>query len=128
MYYNYTYKVNFLRFNMFHYKNTSRNGFTLIEVLFVIVILGIISAIAIPRLNTTSLSAKEAANARNISIIQKQVERWHVEKGSFPANIDEIGDDPEYFPSGLPANPFGEDDDHFYYLDENNVVIFAEEV
>ncbi|NQY42465.1 MAG: prepilin-type N-terminal cleavage/methylation domain-containing protein [Legionellales bacterium] len=104
-----------------------RYGFTLIEILFVIVIAGIIAAIVIPRLTTTSTTAKETANIQNINIINKQVERWNVEKGSFPeTDLSDIGNDPDYFPDGIPVNPI---DGSSYALDPESfrVIVDAEE-
>lgn len=87
-------------------RRSYKYGFTLIEIIFVIVLAGIIASIAIPRLSTTSTTAKESTNAQNISIINNQIERWYIEKGSFPAtDLSDIGSDLEYFPDGLPVNP-----------------------
>ena len=98
---------------------THKRGFTLIELLFIIVIMGIIAAVAIPRMTTTSETAKNTANAHNISVINTQVERWHLEKGTFPAtDLSDIGTDSNYFPEGLPDTPF--DNGTVYQLDENH--------
>ncbi len=104
--------------------NRQSTGFTLIEILFVIVIAGIIAAIVIPRLSTTSTTAKETANKQNISIINKQVERWYIEKGSFPeTDLSDIGSDPDYFPDGIPANPV---DDSSYEIDPESYRVITD--
>ena len=44
-----------------------RRGFTMIELIFVIVIIGILAVIAIPKLNATRDDAKIATNLQNLS-------------------------------------------------------------
>ena len=81
-------------------------GFTLIEILFVMVVIGILAAIVIPRMLHTTTEAKIAANDANKANINTQVERWYFEKGSWPANdLSDIGADNDYFPDGIPTCP-----------------------
>jgi prepilin-type N-terminal cleavage/methylation domain-containing protein len=83
-----------------------KKGFTLIEILFVIVVIGILAAIVIPRLTETAVTAKEAACDANVSNINTQVERWYFNNGSWPANdLSDIGADDDYFPDGVPVCP-----------------------
>jgi general secretion pathway protein G len=108
-------------------KKLKLQGFTLIELLFVIIVAGIIAAIAIPRLATTSDAAKESANKHNIGVINTSVERWYLEKGSYPeSDLSDIGTDVKFFPDGLPINPI---DGSSYELDPitNRVAIETEE-
>jgi prepilin-type N-terminal cleavage/methylation domain-containing protein len=81
-------------------------GFSLLELLAVLTILGIIAVIVIPRITTSSATAKANANLQNKAEINSAVERWYFEKGTWPANnLSDIGADPNYFPSGIPTNP-----------------------
>lgn len=84
----------------------SRRGFSLLELLAVITILGVIAVVVVPRISTSSQRAKEEVNRQNIAEINNAVERWYFEKGAWP-NIDlsDIGTDPSYFPDGIPVNP-----------------------
>jgi hypothetical protein len=51
-------------------------------------------------------TAKAKVNAHSKATINSAVERWYVEKGTWPANnLSDIGADLNYFPDGLPANP-----------------------
>jgi general secretion pathway protein G len=83
-----------------------RHGFSLVELLAVVTILGIIAAIIVPRVAVSSDTAKTKVNLHNRATINSAVERWYVEQGSWPANdLSDISTNLNYFPSGLPTNP-----------------------
>jgi prepilin-type N-terminal cleavage/methylation domain-containing protein len=83
-----------------------RAGFSLMELLAVVTILGIIAAIIVPRVTVSSDTAKQKVNSHNKATINAAVERWYIEKGTWPANnLSDIGADASYFPDGIPTNP-----------------------
>jgi prepilin-type N-terminal cleavage/methylation domain-containing protein len=83
-----------------------RAAFSLMELLAVVTILGIIAAIIVPRVTVSSDTAKQKVNAHNKATINASVERWYIEKGTWPANnLSDIGADVNYFPDGIPTNP-----------------------
>ena len=72
----------------------------------VVVILGIISLVVLPRLWGGSLDSKRNACYVNKADIEVQAELWHRNKGSWPAaNLSDMGADEAYFPDGLPSCP-----------------------
>src|SRR4051812_10315082 len=86
--------------------NRVRHGFSLMELLAVVTILGIIAAIIVPRVAVSSDTAKVKVNLHNKATINAAVERWYVEKSAWPANnLSDIGVDANYFPDGVPVNP-----------------------
>jgi prepilin-type N-terminal cleavage/methylation domain-containing protein len=91
-------------------RNKSRRfrlgGFSLLELLAVVTILGIIAVVVIPRISVSSATAKQNANTQNKSEINSAVERWFFEKGTWPKDdLSDIKADTSYFPQGLPTNP-----------------------
>ena len=91
---------------MIKINNRKRAGFSLMELLAVVTILGIIAAIIVPRVTVSSDTAKQKVNAHNKATINAAVERWYIEKGAWPANnLSDIGADTTYFPDGIPTNP-----------------------
>jgi general secretion pathway protein G len=83
-----------------------RVGFSLMELLAVVTILGIIAAIIVPRVSVSSDTAKRMVNLHSKATINSAVERWYVEQGAWPANdLSDISTNLNYFPSGLPTNP-----------------------
>ena len=98
----------------------NNKGFTLVELLIVVLILGALASIAIPRITASAYNAKENACASNIDIMNSQIELWAVDHdGSYPADLDTITGDPAYFPDGDPECPLG----GTYTLGANNRVV-----
>ncbi len=90
---------------MFARKQNER-GFSLMELFAVVTILGIIAAIIVPRVTVSSHAAMTKIDDHNRATINAAVERWHLEKGAWPADdLSDIETDPHYFPNGLPTNP-----------------------
>jgi general secretion pathway protein G len=83
-----------------------KRGFSLLELLAVVTILGIIAAIIVPRVTVSSTTAKTKVRDHHKATINAAVERFYIDTGSWPANnLSDIGTNVNYFPDGLPANP-----------------------
>ncbi len=72
-------------------------GFTLVEILIVVVILGILAAIVIPQFTSASESAKSSSLSAQLQTIRSQLELYQVQhNGNYPAagldNADGDGD------------------------------------
>lgn len=81
-------------------------GFTLLEMLAVVAILGTVALIVVPRIADYSDAAKERTDEHNRAQINAAVERYYLVEGSWPANnLSDIGADLDYFPEGVPKNP-----------------------
>ncbi|TWU22818.1 prepilin-type N-terminal cleavage/methylation domain-containing protein [Bythopirellula polymerisocia] len=84
----------------------NRSGFSLLEFLAVVTILGIIAAIIIPRVIVSNDTAKQRVRDHHKATINATVERWYIDKGTWPKNnLSDIGVDKSYFPDGVPLNP-----------------------
>ena len=60
-----------------------KKGFTMIELIFVIVILGILASVAIPRLAGTRTDAEIATTVANLRILLSDLNSYYVVKGEF---------------------------------------------
>ena len=89
---------------------TKNKAFTLVELLIVVLILGGLAAIAIPRILGGSKAAKISACKTNVDTLNSQVELYYAYEGTWPADIRDVTQDANYFPdTGPSACPFGLD-------------------
>jgi len=63
--------------------NMRRSGFTMIELIFVIVILGILASVAIPKLAATRDDAKQATAATSIANAVTEISSYYTATGDF---------------------------------------------
>jgi general secretion pathway protein G len=77
-----------------------KSGFTLIEILLVVVIIGILAGIGIPALSGKSESAMIAQGRANITSISSALAMYEMNNGAYPNSLDQLLD------SSKPGFPF----------------------
>jgi len=82
-------------------------GFTLVELLIVVLILGALAAIAVPRIIGGANSAKINACKTNVDVINAQIELYYANEDVWPTALTDVTTDEDYFPDGEPNCPFG---------------------
>jgi general secretion pathway protein G len=72
----------------------ANRGFTLVELMIVISLLGILAALVVPQFSSNAAEARESALGTNLATVRKQIElyRYH-HQGQLPAAEGETGDD-----------------------------------
>ena len=85
----------------------SRSGFSLLELLAVLVLIGILVTIGITRITKSADAAKTKSCAHNRTQINSALERFAVTNGAFATSIGDVGT-VDYFPGGIPTCPVDE--------------------
>lgn len=67
-----------------------KNGFTMIELIFVIVILGILAAVAIPKLAATRDDAEISKTASNIQTLISDLGSYYTSQGEFNNDVKKM--------------------------------------
>jgi len=80
-------------------------GFTLVEVLLVIIIIGILAAVVLPRITYSKKTAQQGACDANVAALNAQIELYHVEKGDWPPALTNLAT-ADYI-DAVPICPFG---------------------
>ena len=69
------------------YRSTNRKGFTLVEILIVVIILGILAAIVIPQFTSASEDARKSSLQSQLQTLRSQVELYKLQhRDSYPTN------------------------------------------
>lgn len=83
-------------------------GFTLIELMVVVSIIGILSAIAIPRFTAATAAANTAKIQADLRSIESAVVAYYAVKGVYPTSLDELAKGAEKFLEEVPEPVSGD--------------------
>ena len=81
-----------------------RKGFTLVELLVVMAILGILVAIAVPQLQQAPIRAKEAALREDLFTFRTCLDQFYADKGHYPETLQTLVT--EKYIRKIPVDPF----------------------
>ena len=101
-----------------------RRGFTLVELLVVVLILSALAFIAVPRISQSATNAKINACKTNVDLLNSQIELYYSQTGGYPATLGALTSNTAYFPDGAPVCPFGTayvyDDEKTHHVAEHD--------
>lgn len=68
----------------------TRRGFTLVELLVVIIVIAVLAAIAIPKFASSSQRSKESSLRANLKVVRNAVEMFKNDTGFYPAALSDL--------------------------------------
>lgn len=123
-------------------KTNNRKGFTLVELIIVVAILGVLAAVAVPSYQGYQTTAKINANVANMATIQNAINVYIANEGGLPDTLGDIvsaieGD--KYLGTTIPVPRIVSDDDDtaknpgeavtgdFYQMDDDGKVTIGQD-
>jgi general secretion pathway protein G len=95
-------------------KLPNSRGFTLIELMIVVSIIGILAAIAAPNYQWGIIRAREAVLRETLYTFRTTIDQYYADQGKYPDSLQEMADK-KYIPS-IPADPFTKSKDSWQVL------------
>ena len=71
-------------------RRRASSGFTLVEMLVVVALIGIVATLALPRYRNALVSAKESVLKHDLWVLRDVIDQFFTDQGRYPADLDEL--------------------------------------
>ncbi len=79
--------------------NNKQTGFTLIELMIVVAVIGILTAVAIPKMGSLVRKSREASTKANLGSIRSALSIYYADnEGKFPTELQTLAYNKKYLP------------------------------
>ncbi|HEU4889633.1 MAG TPA: type II secretion system protein [Thermoanaerobaculia bacterium] len=96
-------------------QRSSQSGFTLIELIIVVTIIGILAGLAIVNVRFAQRKAREAALMDNLATMRKAIDNFYADKQRYPSDLNELV--PNYI-RRIPSDPITKQADWEVIMDD----------
>ncbi len=86
-----------------HIIMNGKKGFTLIELMVVLTIIGILLIVGVPQYKNSILKSKETVLKENLFLMRKMINQFHLDKKKYPKTLQELVD--EKYLREIPYDP-----------------------
>ena len=122
-----------MKIKTFRKHNRHQRGFTLVELLLVLVILALIAGLVLPGIIGKAESAKAKAASSQISRISMSVESFYLDTGNTPSSLEDLVNEPSgvtgwngpYIKNSLLKDPWGQPYKIITGSSDNKVIIYS---
>ena len=71
-------------------RRTGAAGFTLVEMMVVVALIGIVAALALPRYRNSTVRARESVLKHDLWIMRDVIDQFFTDQGRYPNDLDEV--------------------------------------
>ncbi len=88
---------------MIHKLPTGQKGYTLLELMIVVAIVGILVSLAIPHFQHSAMKAKETALRHNLFTMRAILDQYYADRGDYPLNLETLVE--SHYLRAIPVDP-----------------------
>lgn len=85
-------------------KSLGKKGFTLIELMIVMTIIGILVSIAQPNFQKAIIRAKETSLRKTLFVLRDVIDQYYADHGTYPETLETLVE--EHYIRAVPEDPF----------------------
>ncbi|MGF1815098.1 type IV pilin protein [Vibrio splendidus] len=72
-------------------RRTNQKGFTLIELMIVVAVIGVLATIAVPQYQNYVKKSEAASGLATLRALVTNIDNFHAENGTFPTDVGDVG-------------------------------------